>query len=39
MIDIILFIAVVGIFFGGFWCGSKYQTLSAMGQRIKQMFA
>ena len=30
MIDLILLFFVFGVFYGGFWCGNKYHTLSAM---------
>lgn len=38
MIDIILFVAVLGIWFFGFWCGAKYKTLSALGARVKALW-
>lgn len=30
MIDLILACFVVGVFYGGFWCGAKYGSLKAM---------
>lgn len=38
MIDIILFLFTLGLFFAGFWCGSKYKTLGALSDRIKAAF-
>jgi len=39
MIDIILFIAVLGIWYGGFWCGSRYTTIGNMCTRIKKAWS
>jgi hypothetical protein len=30
MIDLILFVFVLGVFFVGFWCGKKFSTVKAM---------
>lgn len=34
MIDLILFLFSVFLFFGGFWCGSKYVTLRNMRNSV-----
>lgn len=34
MIDLILVSFVVGVFYGGFWCGNKFGSLSAMNNRV-----
>lgn len=39
MIDIILFLFTLALFFFGFWCGSKYGSLSKLGERIKSLWA
>lgn len=35
MVDLILFGFTVAMFAGGFWCGNKYRTYSAMWQAAK----
>jgi hypothetical protein len=35
MIDFILFSFVAGVFYGGFWSGSKWGTLKAMASACK----
>lgn len=37
MIDLILFCFVLGVFYGGFWCGKKYGTLKAMFKALAEM--
>ncbi len=39
MIDIILFLFTLLLFFAGFWCGAKYQTLAKFGEAIKAKFS
>ena len=39
MIDLILLSFVLGVFYGGFWCGKKFQTLGAMFAHVKGWFA
>lgn len=38
MIDLILLLFVIGVFYGGFWCGSKYNTILEMFRAISKMF-
>lgn len=38
MIDLILLFFVLGVFYGGFWCGKTFGTLSAMFDAIKSKF-
>lgn len=35
MIDFILFVSLSAIYAGGFWCGSKYGTATAMVADVK----
>ncbi len=30
MVDFLLLLVVVGVFYGGFWCGAKYHTIKGM---------
>lgn len=39
MIDLILFISVLGIFYLGFWLGAKYRTIGNMLERLKAAFS
>jgi hypothetical protein len=39
MIDIILFLFTLALFFAGFWCGAKYGTLTKLGEAIKAKFS
>lgn len=39
MVDLILFAFVCGVFAGGFWCGKRYGSFSAMVEALKQKWA
>lgn len=39
MVDLILFCAVFGAFLGGFYCGKKFGSLTAMFTRMKAAVA
>ena len=36
MLDFILFVAVAGVFYGGFWCGKTFGTVGAMFTKARE---
>lgn len=39
VIDLILTVGSLGLLYGAFWAGAKYQTLAKFGEAIKAKFS